>query len=158
MNQTRIHRGFHRIGAVLAGLILALGLIVAGIAAVEEAGRFRDTSFTVTLQDGSSYTVNGLPQDASEDDALAAVLADNPHLAEGDIHLKQWLDSQDRSFPKSASVHAVFEKQSSSAFGKITAVIASIPLWLLAGFAAAAAAIYVMCRGVGWIIAGFAGD
>lgn len=158
MNQTRtrrIHRGFHRIGAVLAGLILALGLIVVGVVAVEEADRFRGASFTVTLQDGSSYTVNGLPKNASEGDALAAVLMDNPHLTEGDLQLKQWLASEKRTFPKSARVHVGPEERPSSVFDEIVAVVSEIRLWLLAGFAAAAAAIYVMCRAVGWVLAGF---
>lgn len=48
-------------------------------------------SFTVTLPDGSSYTVDGLPEDATEDDALAAVLAENPQAAEADNSLQQWL-------------------------------------------------------------------
>ena len=48
-------------------------------------------SFTVTLPDGSSYTVNGLPDDATEDDALAAVLAQHPEAAEADNSLQQWL-------------------------------------------------------------------
>ena len=48
-------------------------------------------SFTVTLPDGSSYTVDGLPDDATEDDALAAVLAENPQAAEADNSLQQWL-------------------------------------------------------------------
>lgn len=48
-------------------------------------------SFTVTLPDGSSYTVDGLPEDATEDDALAAVLAENPQVAEADNSLQQWL-------------------------------------------------------------------
>jgi hypothetical protein len=47
-------------------------------------------SFTVTLPDGSSYTVDGLPEDATEDDALAAVLAENPQAAEADNSLQQW--------------------------------------------------------------------
>ena len=48
-------------------------------------------SFTVTLPDGSSYTVDGLPEDATEADALAAVLAENPQAAEADNSLQQWL-------------------------------------------------------------------
>lgn len=48
-------------------------------------------SFTVTLPDGSSYTVDGLPDDATEDDALAAVLAEHPEAAEADNSLQQWL-------------------------------------------------------------------
>lgn len=48
-------------------------------------------SFTVTLPDGSSYTVDGLPEDATEDDALAAVLAENPQAVEADNSLQQWL-------------------------------------------------------------------
>lgn len=48
-------------------------------------------SFTVTLPDGSSYTVDGLPDDATEDDALAAVLAQHPEAAEADNSLQQWL-------------------------------------------------------------------
>jgi hypothetical protein len=48
-------------------------------------------SFTVTLPDGSSYTVDGLSEDATEDDALAAVLAENPQVAEADNSLQQWL-------------------------------------------------------------------
>lgn len=48
-------------------------------------------SFTVTLPDGSSYTVDGLPDDATEDDALAMVLAENPQAAEADNSLQQWL-------------------------------------------------------------------
>jgi hypothetical protein len=48
-------------------------------------------SFTVTLPDGSSYTVDGLPDDATEDDALAAVLAENPQAAEADNSLQQWM-------------------------------------------------------------------
>lgn len=48
-------------------------------------------SFTVTLPDGTSYTVDGLPDDATEDDALAAVLAENPQAAEADNSLQQWL-------------------------------------------------------------------
>jgi hypothetical protein len=143
---------------VLAGLILALGLIVVGVVAIEEADRFRGAAFTVTLQNGSSYKVDGLPEDAGENDALAAVLADDPVLAEGDNHLKQWLASQNRIVPKSARVHAGSDQSHSSVFGEIVAMVAHIPLWLLAGFAAAAAAIYTMCRAMGWIIVGFAGD
>lgn len=48
-------------------------------------------SFTVTLPDGSSYTVDGLPDDATEDDALAAVLAQHPEAAEADNSLQQWM-------------------------------------------------------------------
>jgi len=48
-------------------------------------------SFTVTLPDGTSYTVDGLPDDATEDDALAAVLAENPQAAEAGNSLQQWL-------------------------------------------------------------------
>lgn len=48
-------------------------------------------SFTVTLPDGSSYDVDGLPEDATEDDALAAVLAQNPEVAEADNSLQQWM-------------------------------------------------------------------
>lgn len=48
-------------------------------------------SFTVTLPDGSSYTVDGLPDDATEEDALALVLAENPEAAEADNSLKQWM-------------------------------------------------------------------
>lgn len=48
-------------------------------------------SFTVTLPDGSSYTVDGLPDDATEDDALAAVLTEHPDAAEADNSLQQWL-------------------------------------------------------------------
>lgn len=48
-------------------------------------------SFTVKLPDGSSYTVDGLPEDATEADALAAVLAENPQAAEADNSLQQWL-------------------------------------------------------------------
>jgi len=48
-------------------------------------------SFTVTLPDGGSYTVDGLPDDATEDDALAAVLSQYPEAAEADNSLQQWL-------------------------------------------------------------------
>lgn len=48
-------------------------------------------SFTVKLPDGSSYTVDGLPDDATEADALAAVLAENPQAAEADNSLQQWM-------------------------------------------------------------------
>lgn len=48
-------------------------------------------SFTVTLPDGSSYDVDGLPDNATEEDALAAVLAENPDAAEADNSLQQWL-------------------------------------------------------------------
>lgn len=48
-------------------------------------------SFTVTLPNGSSYTVEGLAEDATEDDALAAVLAQHPEAAEADNSLQQWL-------------------------------------------------------------------
>lgn len=48
-------------------------------------------SFTVTLPDGSSYDVDGLPDDATENDALALVLAENPQAAEADNSLQQWL-------------------------------------------------------------------
>jgi hypothetical protein len=48
-------------------------------------------SFTVKLPDGSSYTVDGLPEDATEDDALAAVLTQHPEAAEADNSLQQWL-------------------------------------------------------------------
>jgi hypothetical protein len=48
-------------------------------------------SFTVTLPDGSSYAVEGLAEDATEDDALAAVLAQHPEAAEADSSLQQWM-------------------------------------------------------------------
>jgi hypothetical protein len=48
-------------------------------------------SFTVTLPDGSSYDVDGLPDDATENDALALVLAENPDAAEADNSLQQWM-------------------------------------------------------------------
>jgi hypothetical protein len=48
-------------------------------------------SFTVTLPDGSSYTVEGLAEDATEDDALAAVLAQHPEAAEANNSLQQWM-------------------------------------------------------------------
>lgn len=48
-------------------------------------------SFTVTLPDGSSYDVDGLPDDATEDDALAAVLAQHPEAMEADNSLQQWM-------------------------------------------------------------------
>lgn len=48
-------------------------------------------SFTVTLPDGSSYTVDGLPEDATEDDALAVVLAQHPEATEADNSLQQWM-------------------------------------------------------------------
>lgn len=48
-------------------------------------------SFTVTLPDGSSYDVDGLPDDATESDALAAVLAQHPEAAEADNSLQQWM-------------------------------------------------------------------
>lgn len=48
-------------------------------------------SFTVTLPDGTSYTVDGLPEDATDADALAAVLANDPQAAAGDDSLQQWL-------------------------------------------------------------------
>ena len=41
-------------------------------------------SFTVTLPDGSSYDVDGLPENATESDALAAVLAQHPEVTEVD--------------------------------------------------------------------------
>jgi hypothetical protein len=48
-------------------------------------------SFTVTLPNGSSYDVEGLPDDATESDALAAVLAQHPEAADADNSLQQWL-------------------------------------------------------------------
>lgn len=54
-------------------------------------------SFTVTLPDGSSYTVDGLPEDATEDDALAMVLAQHPEAAEADNSLQQWLGVANRA-------------------------------------------------------------
>lgn len=48
-------------------------------------------SFTVTLPDGSSYTVDGLSEDATEADALAAVLAEHPDAADADNSLQQWM-------------------------------------------------------------------
>ena len=48
-------------------------------------------SFTVTLSNGSSYTVDGLAEDATEDDALSAVLAQHPEIAEADNSIRQWL-------------------------------------------------------------------
>lgn len=48
-------------------------------------------SFTVSLPDGSSYTVDGLPDTATEDDALAAVLTQHPEAAEADNSLQQWM-------------------------------------------------------------------
>lgn len=48
-------------------------------------------SFTVTLPDGSSYTVDGLPENATDSDALAAVLARHPEAMEADNSLQQWM-------------------------------------------------------------------
>jgi hypothetical protein len=48
-------------------------------------------SFTVTLPNGSSYDVDGLPDDATENDALALVLAENPDVAKADNSLQQWM-------------------------------------------------------------------
>lgn len=48
-------------------------------------------SFTVTLPDGSSYDVDGLPENATESDALAAVLAQHPEVTEVDNSLQQWM-------------------------------------------------------------------
>jgi hypothetical protein len=49
------------------------------------------TSFTVTFPNGSSYDVKDLPDDATESDALAAVLAQHPEAADADNSLQQWL-------------------------------------------------------------------
>jgi hypothetical protein len=47
-------------------------------------------SFTVTLPNGSAYDVDGLPDDATENDALAAVLAQHPEALDADNSLQQW--------------------------------------------------------------------
>ncbi len=216
MTQTRsqrIHRGFHRIGAVLAGLILALGMIVVGIAAVEEAQRIRSNASAATNKQ-PMYSLSLLKTalknaDATGDIAAARRLAleirllrasqsedSGPELkaileslefANGDPETKlRMFDKYVASHPTYAMANAatqtairekhgtantsdqfdkpkwvgdpIVERESGASLSYLAAVIASIPLWLLAGFAAAAAAIYILCRGVGWIITGFAGE
>lgn len=258
MNQTRtqrIHRGFHRIGTVLAGMILALGLIVVGVVTVEETDRSATQRFDISnarpptidvrlpngaivknvpqgttkhqlkeALDAQGYDLNvlrppgsvavldyetfrfnwgqrasesaqgkqerskaapikGLPPGFTLDEpdstelppgfVLDAAPAPEPETfgqqvlggaaSTADI-IAQSVPGDDLAAPAMASTDkpkwaddSIAEKPGAGS-GYFAAVIASIPLWLLAGFAAAAAAIYVMCRGVGWIIAGFAGD
>ena len=60
VNQTRtqrIHRGFHRIGAVLAGMILALGMVVVGVIAVEEADKIRTVRFDISTAKPDTISV-----------------------------------------------------------------------------------------------------
>lgn len=54
-------------------------------------------SFTVTLPDGSSYGVDGLSDDATEADALSAVLAQHPEAGKADNSLSQWLGVTNRA-------------------------------------------------------------
>jgi hypothetical protein len=195
MNQTRtqrIHRGFHRIGAVLAGMILALGLIVVGVAAVEEAERTSTTRFdistakpvTIDVRLPNGAIVKNVPQGTTRQQLMEALDAQGYDLNVlrplGSVNVLDYetfrFDWAQKSGegpqrkddlatsampstnkPKWAD-DPIVEQPSGAGLGYLAAVIAHIPAWLLAGFAAAAAAIYVMCRGVGWIIAGFAGD
>lgn len=213
MIQTRtqsIHRGFHRIGAVLAGLIFALGLIVVGVVAVEETQRVRPNA-SAAINKQPSYSLSQLNTalknaDAAGDIAAASRLAleiekvrstqseasipelkamlESPAFVNGDpetrrsmfdenvasnsayamanaatqraIRKKYGIENTSDQFDKPMSTDA--PAQPSAGLRYWSAIAANIPLLLLAGFAAAAAAIYTMCRAVGWIIVGFAGD
>jgi hypothetical protein len=213
MNQTRaqrIHRGFHRIGAVLAGLILALGLIVVGVVAVEEAQRTRSNA-SATTNKQPTYSLSQLKTalknaEAAGDIAAARRLAleiekvrstqseasipelkailESPAFVNGDpetrrrmfdksvasnsayamanaatqtaIRKKYGIENTSDQFDKPMSSDA--PAQPSAGFSYLVAVIANIPAWVLAGFAAAAAAIYSLCRAAGWVLAGFSGD
>ena len=209
----RIHRGFHRVGAVLAGLILALGVIAVGIAAVEEAQRNRPSASAATNMQ-PTYSLSQLKTALKNADAVGDIAAarrwaleirllrasqseasgpelkailESPEFANGDPETKlRMFDKYVASDPAYAMANAatqtairekygiantsdqfdkpkwaddpIVEQPSWASLGYLAAVIAHIPAWLLAGFAAAAAAIYVLCRGVGWIIAGFTSD
>lgn len=213
MNRTRtqrIHRGFHRIGAVLAGLILALGLIVVGVVAVEEAQRIGPNAHSA-INKQPTYSLSELKTALKNADAagdlpaarrlaleiakmrstqseasipeLKAIL-ESPAFVNGDPETKRRMfDKYVASHPAYTMANAatqaairkkygianvfdqldkpnwadapIVEQRSGGSLNHLATVISKIPMLLLAGFAAAAAAIYAMCRAVGWVLAGF---
>ena len=195
MTQTRtqrIHRGFHRIGAVLAGLILALGLIVVGVVAVEEANRTSTKRFdistakpvTIDVRLPNGATVKNVPQGTTKQQLKEALDAQGYDLnalrpvgsvtvLDYETFRFDWSQSAsgsaqgkgDFAVPAMPSTNKpkwadapIVEQPSGIGLGYLAAVIAHIPAWLLAGFAAAAAAVYVLCRAIGWVLSGFWGD
>lgn len=208
----RIHRGFHRIGAVLGGIVLAIGLVVVGVVAVEDAQR-STAGNSASISKSQNYTLLQLETalknaDKAGDSAAArrfaeeirkirATLSDksisevkdileSPEFVNGDKETRQEIfyrhvathpayvnansatqeairerydiknvfDQVDK--PKWADAPIV-EKPSGAGLGYLAAVIANIPAWVLAGFAAVAAAVYALCRAAGWVLAGFVG-
>jgi hypothetical protein len=208
----RIHRGFHRVGAVLAGIVLAVGLSLVVVIAVEDAQR-NNTDNSASISKSPNYTLPQLETalenaDKAGDAAAARRLAEeirkiratlsdtsisvvkdileSPEFVNGDKETRQRIfykhvatnpayinangatqdairerygiedvfDQLDK--PKGAD-DPIVEQRSEGRLNHLATVINNLSFWLLAGFAAAAAAIYILCRGVGWIIAGFVG-
>jgi hypothetical protein len=186
----RIHRGFHRIGAVLAGIILALGMVVVGVIAVEEANKTSTKHFdistakpvTISVRLPNGVIVRNVPHGTTKQQ-LIRILEDQGYNAfqlqaagaapldyqnfkfdwaqEGGIDEEKDGSTnpivQPTEKPKWAEAPIV-ERQSRAGLSYLVAVIANIPAWVLAGFAAVAAAIYSLCRAAGWVLAGFLGD
>jgi hypothetical protein len=96
-------------------------------------------SFTVTLSDGSSYGVDGLPDDATEADALTAVLAQHPEAGKADNSLSQWLGVTNRALMPYAAAAA-----GGAAAGVPFAGVGAVP-----GAAAGVAALGLSDLGVG---------
>ncbi len=177
---------------MLAGIVLAIGLIVVGVVAVEEANRTDRARFdvsaarpvTIDVRLPNGVILTNVPQgttkqqltkileahgyDAYENQPAGSAPTlnyktfkiDRAQEAVGGGHEKDdfgVLVDRPAEKPKWSDAPIV-KQQPATGPAYLAAVVANIPAWLLAGVAAAAAAIYALCRAIGWVLAGFLGD